>query len=188
MTDEEKQKRISILESILFAYGEPLAVKKLGELMNLSEVALKELISEYHDKISNNPSSGLVLLRTETEIQLGARPENHPYLEKFLGQDTEEDLTPSSLEVLTIILYRAPISRPEIDFIRGVNSSYILRSLLMRGLVQREKSGLSFLYQPSFELLKLLGLANQKDLPEFETLNQRLVDLIKQTDNGEGQL
>lgn len=180
MTDSPNNQKLSILESVLFAYGEPVKLEKLKEILDLSLEETKSLISSYEVKISQDVGSGLFLIKSDDEIQLGTRPQNYVYLEKFLKQDIEGELTSTSTEVLTIILYRGPISRSEVDFIRGVNSSYVLRVLLMRGLVQREKHGLSFLYRPSFDLLKLLGLSNQKDLPEFEVLNQKLSNLVKQ--------
>lgn len=180
MNPEDKNPKLSVLESVLFAYGEPVKLEKLKEILGLSLEETKSLISDYEDKISQDAGSGLFLIKNEDEVQLGTKPQNYVYLEKFLKQDVEGELTSTAVEVLTIILYRGPISRSEVDFIRGVNSSYVLRILLMRGLIQREKHGLSFLYRPSFELLKLLGLSHQKDLPEFEVLNQRLSDLVKQ--------
>ncbi len=182
MNPEDKNLKLSVLESVLFAYGEPVKLEKLKDILGLSLEVTKELISSYESKILQDASAGLVLIKADDEVQLGTKPQNHAHLEKFLKQDIEEELSSASVEVLTIILYRGPISRSGVDFIRGVNSSYVLRVLLMRGLVQREKHGLSFLYRPSFDLLKLLGLSNQKDLPEFEVLNQRLSDLVKQTE------
>ena len=180
MNPEQQKDKLSILESVLFVYGEPVKFEKLKDVLGLSLEATKGLVLSYENKILQDASSGLFLIKTDDEVQLGTKPQNHARLEKFLKQDAEEELSSVSVEVLTIILYRGPISRSEVDFIRGVNSSYILRVLLMRGLIQREKRGLSFLYRPSFDLLKLLGLSNQKDLPEFEVLNQRLSDLTKQ--------
>lgn len=182
MNPEDKNLKLSVLESVLFAYGEPVKLEKLKDILGLSLEVTKELISSYESKILQDASAGLVLIKADDEVQLGTKPQNYAHLEKFLKQDIEEELSSASVEVLTIILYRGPISRSGVDFIRGVNSNYILRVLLMRGLVQREKHGLSFLYRPSFDLLKLLGLSSQKDLPEFEVLNQRLSDLVKQTE------
>jgi len=182
VTDLPDNQKLSILESVLFAYGEPVKLDELKKILGLSLDQTRELLNIYENRILDDPESGLFLIRADDEVQLGTKPQNHAHLEKFLKQDIEEELTPASIEVLTIILYRGPISRPEVDFIRGVNSSYILRVLLMRGLVQREKHGLSFLYRPSFDLFKLLGLSNQKALPEFEVLNQRLSDLVRQTE------
>ncbi len=185
MNSEDKSLKLSVLESVLFAFGEPVKLEKLKDILGLSLEATKELVLSYESKISQDVSAGLFLIQADDEIQLGTKPQNYVHLEKFLKQDIEEELSSASIEVLTIILYRGPISRSGVDFIRGVNSSYILRVLLMRGLVQREKHGLSFLYRPSFDLLKLLGLSNQKDLPEFEILNQRLSDLVKQVEEQE---
>jgi segregation and condensation protein B len=183
MRVEEKKKLKPVIEATLFAYGEPQTIKKLAETLEVSERLIKEALNELENDLKQDFSRGLCLIRNNQAVQLGTKPEHYQFLEKLLKQDFQEELSPAALEVLTIVLYRAPISRAEIDFIRGVNSTYILRVLLMRGLIQREinpKNRLAFLYQSSFELLRFLGLTSQKDLPDFESLNKKLSDLIIQ--------
>lgn len=181
MTEEDKIRQVSILESVLFAHGEPLTEKKLAEILGLEEEQLKEILLAWQDRRHQDLSSGLVLIRNGSEVQLATRSENSLYVEKLFKDNSQEELSQASLEVLTIILYRGPISRPEIDFIRGVNSSYILKNLVMRGLVTREKRGLSFSYWPSFEFLRLLGVSGQAELPDFESLSQKLKSLVEES-------
>ena len=84
MTDEEKQKRISILESILFAYGEPVKLDELKKILGLSLDQTRELLNIYENRILDDPESGLFLIRADDEVQLGTKPQNHAHLEKFL--------------------------------------------------------------------------------------------------------
>ncbi|OGY39156.1 MAG: hypothetical protein A2418_03205 [Candidatus Brennerbacteria bacterium RIFOXYC1_FULL_41_11] len=184
----EKSRFFSALESILFAYGEPVKLDKLAVILGLEQAIVNSLVVEYAEKIAQNLESGTVLIRNNDEIQLGTRPGNFVFLEKFLKRDVDEELSSAATEVLTLILYRGPILRSEIDFIRGVNSSYILRMLSMRDLITREKHGLSFVYRPSFGLLKLLGILSPEDLPDFDALNQRLGDLMKKVENFESEI
>lgn len=180
---DKKNRLFSVLESLLFAQGEPIKLEKLAVVFELDQLGIEDFVNEYAQKIIQDSGSGLILLRNGNEVQLGTKPDNFSLLERFLKHDLEEDLSQAATGVLTVILYRGPILKSEIDFIRGVNSSYILRMLLVRGLVIREKRGLSFAYEPSFELLKLLGISSQKELPEFSNLNQRLNDLVKKVED-----
>lgn len=158
------------LEALLFIYGEPMALPKIAQTLGikLEEVsaAAKEL-----GEFLNTSKSGLVLLTLYDKIQLATRPEFSSLLEKVLKAELNESLTPASLETLSIIAYSAPIARAEIDYIRGVNSSYTLRALSLRGLIERAsdpKRGNAYVYSPSFDLLKHIGVDKVENLPEYE--------------------
>jgi len=103
---------------------------------------------------------------------LVSAPENSKYLERLITDDLQEDLTPASLEVLAIIAYKGPISRMEIEEIRGVNSSYTLRNLLIRGLIERRghpQDSRAYVYEVSFNFLRKLGLKSIEELPEYNS-------------------
>jgi segregation and condensation protein B len=96
--------------------------------------------------------------------------------------DFEEDLSRASLETLAIVAYRSPITRAGIEAVRGVNSTFTLRTLLLRGLVERYENPAdqrSYLYRPAFDLLKYLGIEKIENLPNFPELNKKLQDLEK---------
>jgi len=175
----DKDKLKSIIESLLFAYGEKLSLSTLSQILEIDENKIKEIIEELKIDYQND-SRGIQIIEIADNYQLSTKAENFPYIEKLIKKDFSEELTPASLEVLTIILYRYPVPRAEIDFIRGVNSSFILRSLLLRGLIDKtySKEKNANLYSPSFELLKLLGIKDKSDLPDFEKLNKKLEELI----------
>ncbi len=163
----------SIIESLLFVSAEPIKIKKLAKFCNrpIPEVenALMELQNEYRIR-------GLRILKKSSKVQMVTAPEVAQYTQKLIKSELQEDLSRASLETLAVIAYRGPISRIKIEDIRGVNSSFILRKLLIRGLIERiinPKSRRSFLYRISFDFLKRLGIEKIEDLPDYETLKYK---------------
>lgn len=157
----------SKIEAILFWKGEPQSIKKLAEIFQqpISEIiqALEILKTKLVDR-------GLVLITKEDEICLGTAPQMSETIERLTKEELIKDLGKAGLETLSIILYRGPISRSEIDYIRGVQSNFILRNLQIRGLIEKVidlKDQRKFLYKPTFDLLNFMGLTQITDLPEF---------------------
>lgn len=170
MTSPELNQKLAALEALLFIHGEPIVLKKIGETLKISAEETKELLAEFEKRLAAE-GRGLHLISMDTQVQLATKPELNPALEDFVKSELSEELTPASLEVLSIVSYLGPISRSRMEYIRGVNSSFILRNLLLRGLVERypdPEYTLAYLYQPSFELLRHLGVKSAKDLPEYE--------------------
>jgi len=162
------------IEAILFFKGEPISVKKLADLLEEKEIKIKEAVSILEEKLKKG---GLQLIYKEDKIMLGTNSELGSFLEKLNKEELTKDLSIASLETLTIILYQPNISRSEIDYIRGVNSSFILRILSIRGLIERTfhpTDQRKYIYQPTFELLSYLGLAKIEDLPEYDNLQKIL--------------
>jgi len=157
-------------EALLFLHGEPLTLKKMAEVLKLDLKECEALLDRFEEELQKG-ERGLHLVRHEGKVQLVTKPDFHGLLEQFMKKELSEDLTPASLETLSIVLYLGPISRARIEYLRGVNSMFTLRSLLIRGLVERspdpERTN-SFLYKASFETLKYLGLQKQDQLPEYE--------------------
>lgn len=130
-----------------------------------------ELAKKYRDE-----SRGLRILVKDDKVQMATAGENSEYVEKFLKADIEGELSKASLEVLSIVAYRGPVSRMEIENIRGVNSSFTLRHLMIRGLLERTNKpddARAYLYRISFEFLKKLGVEKREDLPKFEELSKK---------------
>lgn len=161
------------IESLLFISHKPLSISELAKLSggerSAVETTIAELISEYH-----NRSAGMEIINLEDKYQMAVSPDNSELVSKFLNTETSGELTRPSLETLTIIAYRGPLSKAELELIRGVNCSLILRNLLMRGLIEArdDKDKATIVYQITFEFLKHLGLGSVKELPEFERLNR----------------
>lgn len=165
----------SIIESILFAVGEPINIGKLADTLNENRNSIKTAIAELRKEYESN-KGGLRIIHKENDFQLVSAPENSRYIEKIIKDDLQEDLTPASVETLAIIAYRGPITRVDIDEIRGVNSSFILRNLLIRGLISRKghpEDNRSYIYEISFDFLKKLGISSVEKLPDYENLTNK---------------
>lgn len=162
------------IEAVLFWRAEPISVSKLAQILNKKESEITESLMKLEQSLENR---GVSLIRKDEEIMLGTNPEASNLIEKLTKEELSRDLGRASLETLTTILYKQPISRAEIDYIRGVNSSFILRHLMVRGLVERiqnPQDARSFLYRPSFDLLQHLGLKKLEDLPDHDVLTKQL--------------
>jgi segregation and condensation protein B len=160
------------LEALLFIHGEPLLSKKIEKILGLDPEAVKNLLGELENRLAVS-ERGIHLASLGDKVQLVTKPEFGKLLEDFAKEELSEDLTPASLEALAIVTYLGPISRSRLEYLRGVNSIFILRSLRLRGLIERHedpKNPNSYLYEPSFELIKHLGVKRKEDLAEYEKL------------------
>lgn len=164
----------SQLHSLLFVASKPLTLKQLSKLTvaNESDVATcLQSLAQYCE------ASGVVLLNTGEQYQLATASQNTQIVTDFLNSDLREQLTDATAEVLAIIAYRQPISKAEIESIRGVNSQYSIRSLLMRGLIEKISNptdGRSNYYQITTEFLQQLGITSISDLPSFQELTNQI--------------
>jgi segregation and condensation protein B len=155
------------LEAILFWKAEPVSMKKLAQLLSVDAVALQAGLSALEASLQGR---GIALVRTEDEVMLGTAKELSPLIEELTKDELTRDLGKAGLETLSIVLYQGPISRANIDYIRGVNSQFVLRTLLIRGLIERVDNPddqRSFLYKPTIQLLAHLGVSKIEDLPEY---------------------
>lgn len=162
----------SELESLLLAAARPLSVKKLAEFLTIDESevlsAATELNRDYKER-----EAGCQLLINNHQIQLVTGSSNSDLVKRFLKDEETGELSKPSLETLTIIAYRQPITKAELEQIRGVNCSLILRNLLIRGLIEasEDKIKLTTVYGVTLDFLKFLGLATVAELPDYEQLN-----------------
>lgn len=159
------------LESVLFTAGKPLTLKKLAEVTNVTvgdvEAALDELQQRYV-----GAGHGLEVIVNQGEAALATHPDNSELVRQFLKKDELGELTRPQLEALSVIAYRGPVSKAELEQVRGVNCSLILRNLMIRGLVQvADEADVVSRYQVTVEFLSGLGLTSVKELPNFATLS-----------------
>lgn len=167
------------IHSLLFVASKPMSIKQLAKFTNSSETEVTNSLQELAEYCQN---SGVVLLDTGSQFQLATASENTNLITDFLNSDLREQLTDATAEVLAIIAYRQPISKAEIESIRGVNSQYSVRALLMRGLIEKitnPTDARSNYYQITTEFLQQLGISSINDLPSFE----ELTNAIKLPDN-----
>lgn len=176
------------IEALLFALGRPLSHSELQKQLSLDEGVLRAALAELTQK-----EGGVTVVDDGREVELRTSPVAAETIERIRKEEYARDIGKAGLEALSAILYRGPLSRAEIDFIRGVNSSQTLRTLAMRGLVRRvpnPKDERSFLYEPTTELLSQLGMSNVSGLPEYESVRTKLAELeeaYRQTEQRKNQ-
>jgi segregation and condensation protein B len=165
------------IEAYLFWKGEPVTIKNIIKVFDIDNETVDQALNILKDKV--NQDSGIVLIHYDDMLTLGTHADVNDFIESMIKDDLQKDLSPVALETLAIILYQGPIKRSEIDYIRGVNSQFILRNLLIRGLIVRTDDPLderAFLYKPSLELLAFLGITDIKQLPDFEDVINKLAN------------
>src|SRR3989339_1361479 len=178
------------IEAILFWKGEPMSRKRLAEILSSSakasdgqgrigQLELNEAIEKLKENLKNR---GIVLIEKDDEITLGTAPELSPLIEKLQKEELNKELSKASLETLSIILYKNGVSRSEIDYIRGVNSSFTLRALSVRGLIEKTtdpKDNRRYIYKPSFETLSFMGIKSVEELPDYSEVSHSVEIAVK---------
>ena len=170
------------IEAILFFKGEPVNFKKLTDILKVSEQEIKDAIFSLKENLQNR---GIVLLEKDDEITLGTAPELSEMIENLQKEELSKDLSKATLETLSIVLYKNGATRAEIDYIRGVNSTFSLRALSVRGLVEKiqdPSDNRRFIYKPTFELLSFMGVTKVEELPEYETTLMTINQTIKNSE------
>jgi len=162
----------SKIESLLFISNQPFSIKKMVDLTKSEKIKIEKVIQELMTEY-NKEGKGIAIQRIGDKVQMVTSAENSKLVKDYIKEETTGELTRPSLEALTIIAYRGPISRAEIEQIRGVNCVIILRNLLMRGLIEvkEDKKKMQMMYNITFDFLEFLGLNEQSQLPDFEKLN-----------------
>lgn len=160
------------IEAILFFRAEPVTVGKLAAALKVKEKEIEEALVELYGVLSNR---GITLVQSGDEVELRTAPSVSELIEALTKEELSRDLGHAGLETIAIILYKGQAKRSDIDYIRGVNSSFTLRNLLIRGLVDRTNDGgRGFLYKPTTDLLAHLGVSKLEELPEFDKVKEAL--------------
>jgi len=164
---------LSQLESLLFVASKALSVKELASLTQVPEEEVKKTLEElaayYQDQ-----GRGVILIKHNLQYQLTSSPDNSELVGRFLKDESSGELSQASLEALTIIAYRGPISKLELERIRGVNCSMIIRNLLLRGLIEEkmDKHKNESFYLVTLDFIKFLGITEITELPDYEKLHK----------------
>lgn len=163
----------AIIEAILFVATKPLTIKKLAQIAALDSEVVEAALVDLKDTYEKR-EAGLTLVQSGNAVELATAPAYSSYIESFFTTDFTGELTKAQLETMTIIAYQQPITKPELEEIRGVNSAVILRTLLLRGLIHEKTIPEKILpiYELTTEALRKLGITGVAELPEYETLNQ----------------
>lgn len=157
-----------LLESLLFVAPEPAPIPRLAQVLEVTEDEVEGALADL-EVLYQERHHGIRLQRKGNRIQLTSAPEAASYVERFLGLDLSSKLSAAGLETLAVIAYRQPLTRGDIEAIRGVNCDGVLRTLISRGLVEPvgrlEQAGRPFLYGTTFQFLQYFGLESLDKLP-----------------------
>lgn len=170
------------IEALLFLKGEPMTIRQLAKILEAEEKEVRNAIDFLGQKLSDR---GIRLIRKDDSFVLATSPDSSKFAKVLVEEEFNSELSKASLEVLSIIAYKGPVSRSEVDYIRGVNSAFTVRNLMVRGLVERitnPKDSRSFLYRPSFQLLRYLGINDIKELPELGNFNKKMENFISENE------
>ncbi|MCG2695399.1 SMC-Scp complex subunit ScpB [Candidatus Parcubacteria bacterium] len=163
----------SKIESLLFISAKPMPIKQLANLIGEKnqeiERAAAELIEDY-----KKDKRGVQIIKNNSKYQMVSSPDNAKLIKEFIKDETTGELSRPSLESLTIIAYRGPVAKIDLDRIRGINCALILRNLLLRGLIEGkyDNKKKETYYSVTFDFIKFLGINNIKELPDYERLNK----------------
>jgi len=164
----------SQIESLLFVSSQPISISQLKKLTDAKKADVASALRELQENYDSLTESGIQLVVSGDKYQLVSHFDNAKLVKSFLKSDITGELTDPALETLTIVAYRGPITKPELEQIRGVNCGLILRNLLIRGLIERtEEKKLDVpRYQVTHAFIKFLGVPSVEKLPDYEKLSK----------------
>ncbi len=167
----DKTKTKNILESLLFINEKPIELAELAEIIQLDRKTIENALIELADEYSGR-KSGICLVKVAGGYQMCSAPENETWVKKMYQERAKQKLSTASLETLAIVAYKQPITRIEIEAIRGVNIDGVTRKLCDLGLIKiggrKEVVGKPFLYVTTRKFLEYFGINSLKDLPKLE--------------------
>ena len=161
----------SIIESLLFTWGDPLDISDISSILDIKEKELEPIIQEMIDDFDYN-IRGIRIIRINNSFQLGTRAEHFDWIKKLSNPKTTKNLSNAALETLSIIAYRQPVIKSDIEAIRGVRCDKAIETLMDRGLIvetgRMERAGRPILYGTTEVFLKAFGLENLTELPSLK--------------------
>ncbi|MFC2042866.1 SMC-Scp complex subunit ScpB [Chloroflexota bacterium] len=160
------------LEALLFIASIPVSIAQLAEALGFSRAEIENGLKELQSEYLNNSERGLRLQRHRGRFQLTTTPQAASFIERFLGIEQSGRLSHAAIETLSIVLYLQPVTRPQLEAIRGVNSDGVVKNLLRKGLIQEEGRAVSpgrpILYSTTAELLQHFGINAVDELPPID--------------------
>lgn len=185
MSDREKK---AIIEALLFVWGQPLFLDDIAQILEIGKAEARRLVGELEKELVHN-ESGLVIRSYDDSFQLGTRKDHDKYISKLFKNKKTNRLSNSSMETLALIAYKQPITRLEVDQIRGVNSTSPIETLLNRGLIEEagrlDQIGRPILYKTSLKFLQDFDLQSLKELPDMEKLEMELGAITEKEEDSE---
>jgi len=169
--EDQAPKVIALLESLLFVADEPVPVRRLVEALEVPSDEVEAALANLRETCQQR---GVRLQRAGDRVQLVSAPEAAVYIERFLGLELHSTLSQAALEALAIVAYQQPVTRAQVEAVRGVNSDGVLRTLVSKGLIEEvgrmETVGRPILYGTTFDFLQFFGLEGLEDLPDLEAM------------------
>lgn len=162
-----------LIESLLFVADEPVAIGRLAAAIGVKREAVEEALRVLSEE---NEQRGLRLQRKGERVQMVTAPEAAPHIERFLDLELSSRLSAPALETLAIVAYQQPVTRAEIEAVRGVNCDSVLRTLVSKGLIEEvgrlPQAGRPIIYGTTFEFLQYFGLQDLAELPPLDEEEQ----------------
>ncbi len=181
VTPEDKKRHGATLEAILFVHGSPISYSRIAEVLGVSRNHAVEIV-EYLADDYNTRESGLQVIVHDQTVQMVTHKAHAHVIEGFIKKQLEGNLSQAALEVLAVVAYRGPLSKPDIEAIRGVNCSFTLRNLSLRGLIERAPhptDSRTQLYRVTMDFVRHVGVESLQDLPHFDQLiSDRRIDAV----------
>ena len=161
----------AVIEGLLFTWGEPLSIREIEKIIDTPQKEVKKLIEEMREEFDSS-RRGLQIIKVENSYQLGTREEHFDYIKKLSVPKKAESLSSAAMETLSIIAYKQPVTKLEIEDIRGVKCDKALQTLLDKDMIREagrlEKTGKPIIYATTKDFLKAFGFETLKDLPILE--------------------
>lgn len=165
------------IEALLFATADPYTVKTLAVRLSVSQEEIQEALLLLEKGLEGH---GILLVRQGDEVTLATRGEHSALIEAVRKEELSKELSKASAETLAIVAYYGGVSKAQIEFIRGVNTSYSLRALSMRGLIESRGVGRAVGYYPTLAMLEHFGVARVEELPHYAETVQKITQLLNQ--------
>lgn len=178
------------IEAILFYTAEPMSFRKLGVLTKTDAAMVREAAKMLSERLQSS-GGGVRLIEQDNEIALGTAPLASALIEEITREEISKELSKAAVETLSIICYKGPLTRSDIDYIRGVNSTFILRNLLVRGIVEKlenPRDARASLYGPTFAALEYMGVTRKEDLPQYDEIQAQMAAFASARFTEEGEV
>lgn len=172
----QKERIQSIIESLLFTWGEPLSIEDISKIININKKEVEKIIDEMVDIYESTANKGLLIKKYNNSYQLSTKKENFDFIQDLFQTNIRRSLSNAALETISIIAYKQPVTKIEIESIRGVKCSYIIKSLVEKGLIEEvgklDKPGRPTIYGTTDGFLKHFGLETIEELPKINIENK----------------
>ena len=169
-----------LIHALLFTSGETWRFSELAETLQLSKSDVNSAVSELADALKD---TAIITLIHEESITLVTKPELKEELQKLEKEELAKEFSKGAIETLALIAYKGPIGKSDIDYIRGVNSQFMLRNLVLRGMIEKQIGGKGYII--TADALRFLGVTAVDQLPQFKEFFTEIEKRIPATDSPE---